>query len=175
MTDTSNSAAALTSALSPQEELDALVARVAALSQMALAMAKHCVDLQTKLPVIVSAAVAAGVRDLVPSPAEWVLDVARTPDQLEAAHPAGPFDNIAYHVVTSGREPGLCASVDESDVQVLGVPGCARRRVVGRLAALAYYRAEFNSQRVSKWRLASAAPAATASSLAAATVPAQSQ
>jgi len=47
MTDHSTAPATATSAPNPQQELDALVAIVAALSQTSLAMAKHCLDIQS--------------------------------------------------------------------------------------------------------------------------------
>ncbi|KAJ7893535.1 hypothetical protein B0H13DRAFT_2339673 [Mycena leptocephala] len=162
---TDNSAVAATSDSNPQQELESLVALVAALSQMSLAMTKHCLDVQTKLPRVVNAAAAAGIAapitPAVVSPT-WVQLVALTPDQLDAAHPAGKLvDDIAYHVVSIGRDPGLYTSTTESDYQVLGVPDGKRRRIVGRLAALAYYRDLYDKQLVARWGPAPA-PAAVA-------------
>jgi hypothetical protein len=37
---------------------------------------------------------------------------------------------------------------DEADAQVLGVPDQSRRKVVGRVPALAYYRQMYDLQRV---------------------------
>ncbi|KAJ7616996.1 hypothetical protein DFH06DRAFT_1343057 [Mycena polygramma] len=162
MTDTS--AATAPSASTPQQELEALVARVAALSQMSLAMAKHCLDVQTKLPIVFNAAVEAGVGPLIPSPPAWVLLTARTPDELDAAHPPAPgLNEMSYHVVSKGREPGLYASVEESDYQVLGVPGGRRLKVTTRLAALAYYRERYDANEVQKWGVveSSTTPAST--------------
>ncbi|KAJ6467493.1 hypothetical protein C8R47DRAFT_1078616 [Mycena vitilis] len=161
MTDTF--AATAPSASTPQQELEALVARVAALSQMSLAMAKHCLDVQTKLPVVFNAAVEAGVGALTPSPPAWVLLTARTPDELDAAHPSAPgLNEMSYHVVRR-REPGLYNSVEESDYQVLGVPGGKRRKITTRLAALAYYRERYASNEVQKWGVidSSEAPASS--------------
>lgn len=39
---------------------------------------------------------------------------------------------------------------EEADAEVLGVPGQARRRKIGRLEALAYYRQEYIGNRVMK-------------------------
>ncbi|KAJ7021986.1 hypothetical protein C8F04DRAFT_1194943 [Mycena alexandri] len=149
MTDTSATAI---NARTPEEELQALVALLAGLSQMSLAMAKHCLDLQTRLPGVINAAIAAQVAPISPILA-WVPMVPRTPDELEAAHPCPPEGSIerAYHVVTTGREPGLYDNVEQSDYQVLGVPNGKRRKVTGLAAALAYYRAKYAAQEVAKW------------------------
>ncbi|KAJ7847560.1 hypothetical protein B0H13DRAFT_2362432 [Mycena leptocephala] len=128
------SAAPAISDPSPQQELESLISLVAALSQMSLAMTKHCLDVQTKLPRVVNAAAAAGIAaPITPAVASptWVQLVALTPDQLDAAHPTGNLDDIAYHVVTIGRDPGLYTGTTESDYQVLGVPDGKRRRIVG--------------------------------------------
>jgi hypothetical protein len=97
-----------------------------------------------------------------------VSGIARTPDELEAAHPATEDDDSqVLHVVTVGREPGLYATVcvvhyllhiililifcsAQSNYQVNGVPGAARLRMPGRVAALAYYRAKYAAHEVEK-------------------------
>ncbi|KAJ7808101.1 hypothetical protein B0H13DRAFT_2385972 [Mycena leptocephala] len=162
------SAAPAISDPSPQQELESLISLVAALSQMSLAMTKHCLDVQTKLPRVVNAAAAAGIAaPITPAVASptWVQLVALTPDQLDAAHPTGNLDDIAYHVVTIGRDPGLYTGTTESDYQVLGVPDGKRRRIVGRAAALAYYRDMYTKQKVARWGPAPAAvPVASTSS-----------
>ncbi|KAJ7789716.1 hypothetical protein B0H14DRAFT_3502713 [Mycena olivaceomarginata] len=136
---------------SPKEELESLVSLVAALSQMSLDIAKHCLDVQTRLPGIVDAVIAAGVAAQIPPPPTWVSGIARTPDELEAAHPATEDDDSqVLHVVTVGREPGLYATVAQSNYQVNGVPGAARLRMPGRVAALAYYRAKYAAHEVEK-------------------------
>ncbi|KAJ6536213.1 hypothetical protein B0H19DRAFT_1271003 [Mycena capillaripes] len=155
MADSSSSATA-PNAPNPQQELEALVSLVAALSQMSLAMAKHCLDVQTKLPAVYNAAVAAAVASgggaITPAAPAWIRLVSRTPDELDAAHPpADGLNDLAYHVVTKGREPGLYTSVDQSDYQVLGVPSAKRLKVTGRGAALAYYRERYGAQQVAKW------------------------
>ncbi|KAJ7864520.1 hypothetical protein B0H13DRAFT_2353622 [Mycena leptocephala] len=161
------SAAPAISDSNPQQELESLISLVAALSQMSLAMTKHCLDVQTKLPRVVNAAAAAGIAaPITPAIASptWVQLVALTPDQLDAAHPAGKLvDDIAYHVVTIGRDPACTPA--QSDYQVLGVPDGKRRRIVGRLAALAYYRDFYDKQLVARWGPAPAAvPVASTSS-----------
>ncbi|KAJ7876071.1 hypothetical protein B0H14DRAFT_2568366 [Mycena olivaceomarginata] len=140
---------------SPKEELESLVSLVAALSQMSLDIAKHCLDVQTRLPGIVDAVIAAGVAaqilHLPAPPPTWVSGIARTPDELEAAHPATEDDDSqVLHVVTVGREPGLYATVAQSNYQVNGVPGAACLRMPGRVAALAYYRAKYAAHEVEK-------------------------
>jgi hypothetical protein len=42
----------------------------------------------------------------------------------------------------------LLSPSDEADAQVLGVPDQSRRKVVGRVPALAYYRQMYDLQRV---------------------------
>ncbi|KAJ7434603.1 hypothetical protein B0H11DRAFT_2238419 [Mycena galericulata] len=166
MTDQSVPAAA-TNASNAEKDLEALLATVAGLAQMSLAMTKHCVDLQTRLPTVFNAAVKANVATIVPAAPTWVELVPRTPAQLEAAHPPGSGDDIAYHVVLSGREPGLYSSVAESDSQVLGVPNSKRLRKGSRLEALAYYRAKYNDQDVHKWAPEAEVLATTAANAAA--------
>ncbi|KAJ7133263.1 hypothetical protein C8R44DRAFT_870673 [Mycena epipterygia] len=162
MTEHSTAPAAAMSAPNPQHELDALIATVAALSQTSLAMAKHCLDIQTRLPGVVNAAIAAGLASLVPASGPvWVRGVALTPDQLEAAYPEGTGDDLAYHIVTIGRDPGLYASVPESNYQVLGVPNSKRLKKSSRMEALAYYRAKYAQQEVEKW-VPEAVPTASA-------------
>ncbi|KAJ6532323.1 hypothetical protein DFH09DRAFT_1326111 [Mycena vulgaris] len=151
MTDTSTPAAATSAPHSLSEELEALVAQVAGLTQMSLAIAQRCVELHTELPAAFNAAVAAAVAATLPAPTVWVKGIPRTPTQLEVAHPPGSGDDIPYHVVTIGKEPGLYASVTESDAQVLGVPAGKRLRKSTRLEALAYYRQKYADQQVEKW------------------------
>ncbi|KAJ7795893.1 hypothetical protein B0H14DRAFT_3158300 [Mycena olivaceomarginata] len=89
---------------SPKEELESLVSLVAALSQMSLDIAKHCLDVQS---------VAAQILHLPAPPPTWVSGIARTPDELEAAHSATEDDDSqVLHVVTVGWEPGLYATVE---------------------------------------------------------------
>ncbi|KAJ7113722.1 hypothetical protein C8R43DRAFT_961505 [Mycena crocata] len=156
MTENGTPAAIIPS--NPQAELEAMIALSAGLTQMALAMAKHCLDVQTRLPGVVNAAIANGLAALVPAAPVWTRGVARTPAELEAAHPPGSGDDVAYHVVTAGREPGLYTSVliqaiysDDSDDQVLGVPDSRRKRQGSRAEALAYYRIKWDDQKVVKW------------------------
>ncbi|KAJ7673509.1 hypothetical protein B0H17DRAFT_1140849 [Mycena rosella] len=149
MTD-HNPAAATSSSHSPSEELQELVAL-------------RCLEIQTQIPLAFNAAVANAIAEALPNhasapPTVIVKGVPRTPDQLDAAHPPGLGDNMAYHVVTTGREPGLYASVAESDAQVLGVPS-KRLRKSTRMEALAYYRFMYNDGKVEKWTPGAAAEA----------------
>ncbi|KAJ7776199.1 hypothetical protein B0H16DRAFT_1449641 [Mycena metata] len=142
-------------ASTPEQELQASIALLADLSQMSLALAKRCLDLQTpaKLPGVINAAIAAQVAPVAAPILAWVRLMPRTPDEVDAAHPALPAGTAekAYHVVTTGREPGLYDDIDESDYQVLGVPHAKRRKITGLAAALAYYRAKYAAQEVAKW------------------------
>ncbi|KAJ7182793.1 hypothetical protein C8R43DRAFT_940888 [Mycena crocata] len=151
--------------LNPQQEFDNLLATVAGLAQMSLAMTKHCLDLQTRLPGVVTAAVANGMAALTPrsaSPIVWIKGEPRTPEELEIDHPAGIADDVSYHVVYQGREPGLYLSVDDSDKMVNGVPHGKRLKQKGRIAALNYYRDRWDRQLVIKWVPESVAGAAAA-------------
>ncbi|KAJ7632051.1 hypothetical protein B0H17DRAFT_1149998 [Mycena rosella] len=149
MTDTFPAAA--TSSSNPcSEEMEELAAMVAGLSQMSLVIAQHCFDLQTQLPLAFNAAVAEAIAAALPPPTVLVKGVPRTPDQLDAAHPPGSGDDIPYHVVTTGREPGLYASVAESDAQVHGVPSKPLRKAT-RMEALAYYCSMYEDGKVEKW------------------------
>ncbi|KAJ7774397.1 hypothetical protein B0H14DRAFT_2965332 [Mycena olivaceomarginata] len=153
-------------AATPQQDLAALVSQVAALSilavnitqrcvdteekamsKLALDMTRHCIDLTDKIPRVVRAQVEAAIAEVSP-PTAFVQGVAPTPAQLEAQFPLGRSDNQAWYVVCIGRQPGLYATPDEADAQVLGVPNQSRRKVVGRVPALAYYRQMYDLQRV---------------------------
>ncbi|KAJ7453605.1 hypothetical protein B0H11DRAFT_1926751 [Mycena galericulata] len=166
MTNKSTPAVA-SNASNPEKDLEALLATVAGLAQMSLALTKHCVDLQTRLPTVFNAAVKANVASIVPAAPTWVELVPRTPDQLETAHPPGSGDDVAYHVVTIGREPGLYNSVADSDYQVLGVPAGRCIKKGNRLEALAYYRNKYNMQEVHKWAPEDEVLATTAANAAA--------
>ncbi|KAJ7033054.1 hypothetical protein C8F04DRAFT_1261395 [Mycena alexandri] len=151
MTDTSFPVSAI-AASTPQQELEAALALTAGLAQMSLKMAKHCLDLQTRLPGIVNAAIDAGVTAVLPPDPVWVRLVARTPEEVEAEHPTGHLDDTkAWHVVYRGRDPGLYDNFHASDYQVLGVPNGRRQKITGFASALAYYRNKYVAQEVEKW------------------------
>ncbi|KAJ7076279.1 hypothetical protein B0H15DRAFT_955802 [Mycena belliarum] len=164
MTDTTLASNAST----PQEEMDALVAKVAALTLMSLDMARLCVDVQTSLcidvktqiaPAFTAAAnraIASLVNAPVPAPVPvpdhlWVKGIALTPDQLEASFGPGVGDEQTWHVVCIGREPGLYASPTEANLQIEGVPNQFREKKKSRVEALAFYRHWYESARVEKW------------------------
>ncbi|KAJ7707276.1 hypothetical protein B0H16DRAFT_1746497 [Mycena metata] len=117
-------------ASTPEQEPQASIALLADLSQMSLALAKRCLDLQTKLPGVINAAIAAQVAPIPPPILVWVPLTPRTLDQIDATNPAPPAGTAekAYHVVTTGREPGLYDDINESDYQVLGVLHAKRMR-----------------------------------------------
>ncbi|KAJ7870319.1 hypothetical protein B0H14DRAFT_3440151 [Mycena olivaceomarginata] len=159
-------ASQVTTAATPEQELAALVSQVAAMSvlavnitqhcvdtddkavsKLALDMTRHCIDLTDKIPRVVRAQVEAAVAEVRP-PTTFSQGIAPTPAQLEAQFPSGRGDNQAWYVVCIGRQPGLYATADEADAQVLGVPDQYRRKVVGRIPALVYYRQMYDLQRV---------------------------
>ncbi|KAJ7046201.1 hypothetical protein C8F04DRAFT_1248483 [Mycena alexandri] len=153
---TGNSANAI-NVSTPEQELQALIAKLADLSQVSLALAKQCLDVQTRLPAVIDAAIDAAVTAQVPAPIApilvWIPLVPRTPDEVEDTHLPATEDSVekAYHVVTTGREPGLYDNIGQSNYQVLGVPNAQRRKITGLHAALAYYRAKYTAQEVTKW------------------------
>ncbi|KAJ6548366.1 hypothetical protein B0H19DRAFT_1298949 [Mycena capillaripes] len=128
-----------TNAATPEQELAALIAQVGALSKIALDMTRHCIEINDQLPRVVRAQVDAALAGLTPAPA-FVQGAAPTPAELEAAFPPGRGDNQTWYVVCIGCRPGLYATPEEADDQVLGIPGQSRRKMSGRGPALAYYR-----------------------------------
>ncbi|KAJ7471588.1 hypothetical protein B0H11DRAFT_1919432 [Mycena galericulata] len=156
MTDLSLPAAA-TNASNPQEELDALVKRIAELSQMSLAMtrlqafdiASACLDLKTIVPEVF-ARVAGDSPDEPAASAgvDWVEEDAPTPDEMEQFFPPGLGDDHAWHVVCVGRETGLFQSAEEADKQIRGVPNQFRQKKDSRVEALAFYRLRYEDGRV---------------------------
>ncbi|KAJ7467363.1 hypothetical protein B0H11DRAFT_1921400 [Mycena galericulata] len=156
-----------------QEELDTLVKRVAELSQMALDMthlcidvqavvpgialsrqafdmARACLDLRTVIPGVFARATGADPASATVAPVDWIEEPAATPDQMDTYFPQGLGDDISWHVVCIGREPGLYASTEEADKQITGVPNQFRQKKTSRLEALAFYRIKYDSQKVHK-------------------------
>ncbi|KAK7040426.1 hypothetical protein R3P38DRAFT_3180138 [Favolaschia claudopus] len=138
------------------------------LSILALEMAKHCVDLNDleRLPRVIAAEAAASVLDdqmaalglaasaaavnlaLIFAAATFVQGVAPTPAEMETTFQPGNGDNQTWYVVCVGRMPGLYPDADSANAQVLGVPDQSRRKVSGRVAALAYYRQMYEDNKV---------------------------
>ncbi|KAJ7655489.1 hypothetical protein B0H17DRAFT_1146427 [Mycena rosella] len=157
-------------ASNPQAEMDALTAKVAqlttmcvvpgvALSKQALEMTALCLDVKGLVPpafiaaaqhaavIIAAASVAPLPHDLL-----WVQGVALTPAQLEAKFgPGGLGDDLPWQVVCIGREPGLYASVDNTNDQLNGVPNQFRAKKQTRVEALAFYRHRYEAGKVQKW------------------------
>ncbi|KAJ6620897.1 hypothetical protein B0H10DRAFT_1037991 [Mycena sp. CBHHK59/15] len=140
-----------TTALSPEEELQALVRTVSLLAQRSNSLTKTCLDLQAKLPGIIDRI----VRPLPPPPAPsdlFVRGVHKTPVEVELENRSGPDGaNIAWYVVWIGREPGICTSVDDANTQVKGCPNQQCRRKTGKHEALQFYTQLYAVQKVEKW------------------------
>ncbi|KAJ7438375.1 hypothetical protein B0H11DRAFT_2358566 [Mycena galericulata] len=129
-----------------------------ALSRQAFDMARVCLDLRAD-PLILAALPEAFAR-VTGTPAEepapvaaafdWVEFPAPTPDQMDSYYPPGVGDDLSWHVVCIGREPGLYASPEEANKQIVGVPNQFRQKKDSRLEALAFYRLRYDSQRVHK-------------------------
>ncbi|KAJ7792841.1 hypothetical protein B0H14DRAFT_3498762 [Mycena olivaceomarginata] len=145
-------------AASPEEELAALVTQVAtlsklavdlseqcidaddkALSKLALEVTRHCIDINDKIPRVVQVQVDAAVAVFRKTPA-FYENIAPTPDEMEVEYPPGRGDKQVWYVVCVGRQPGFYTTYEEAEDEVDGVPRGHRRRVPGRIAALAYYR-----------------------------------
>ncbi|KAJ7780832.1 hypothetical protein DFH07DRAFT_765317 [Mycena maculata] len=174
MTDTSLRASENNSS-SSHAELDELLKRLSELTRMSLDMTRLCLDVQETVPGIALARQASemmrGCMDLrvaIPelfarltgagpeyadpelAAVDWVEAVARTPDEMDAYYPPGIGDDISWHVVCIGREPGLYASVNEADRQIRGVPNQFRQKKTSRVEALTFYRLRHSKQQVRK-------------------------
>ncbi|KAJ6538210.1 hypothetical protein DFH09DRAFT_1324076 [Mycena vulgaris] len=164
MTDTSIPA---TTAATPDEELAALVAQVAALSKTALDLTKNCIDIHhtiiDTIPRVVASQVAAALAAAAVVPTgDFVQGVALTPAQLDAQFPPGTGDTQTWHVVCIGREPGLYASAELATDQVRGVPNQLRQKKSSRQEALNFYRYKHQAGQVQKWNEVAVAPAPAA-------------
>ncbi|KAJ6596598.1 hypothetical protein B0H10DRAFT_2232385 [Mycena sp. CBHHK59/15] len=129
-----------TNAPTPDEEMAALLAQVAALSKLALDVTRHCININDQIPRVIRAQVDKAVAEIHPASPEFVLGITPTPDELEAKFPPGHGDNQTWYVVCVGRRPGLHATSEEADAQVLGVPHQFRRKKDSHVEALAFYR-----------------------------------
>ncbi|KAJ6543672.1 hypothetical protein B0H10DRAFT_2218717 [Mycena sp. CBHHK59/15] len=134
-------------ASTPQQELDALVAKVAALARLSVDLTRLSLDIQDTFPAVMMqvAAMSAASAPTV------VRGVPQTPDEVEAAHPPSPNDPQSWYVVIVGREPGLYTNSDAADMQTTGIPNQFRQRKTGLREALAFYRNKYEAGKVEKW------------------------
>ncbi|KAJ7253588.1 hypothetical protein C8J57DRAFT_1519317 [Mycena rebaudengoi] len=154
------------STTSNSAELQVLLSRVSTLVQMSLDMAKIVVDVQHRLPLVLAHHVdeaLAGVPQLVadhvaaqasapdPESRGLIRGIPITPSALELLHPPGLGDDLHWHVVLVGREPGIYLSVTSADEVVKGIRNASRRRKDSRAEALTYYRVNYEAQKVEKW------------------------
>ncbi|KAJ6494479.1 hypothetical protein C8R45DRAFT_927658 [Mycena sanguinolenta] len=156
-------------AATPEQELAALVSRVAAVaklavnvsnrcldvhdtetSKLALEITRQCIDIGDKIPQVVRTHVDAALEDARPPTPAFYEYVAPTPAEVDEKVPEARSDNQTWHVVCVGRQPGLYATYEEADDQVRGVPDQSRRKVVGRDPALAYYRHMYEHGKVTR-------------------------
>ncbi|KAJ7817178.1 hypothetical protein B0H14DRAFT_2602184 [Mycena olivaceomarginata] len=162
------------SAANSKEELAALVSQVAALSKLAvdlsercldvndkalsklaLEVTRHCIDIHDKIPHVVRVQVDAAVALYHNAPA-FFENIAPTPDEMGAEYPPGRGDNQAWYVVCVGRQPGFYVTsyrlplppVRKRKTKSPVSPRGYRRRVAGRIAALAYYRQMYDQGKV---------------------------
>ncbi|KAJ7088315.1 hypothetical protein C8R44DRAFT_892845 [Mycena epipterygia] len=160
-----------TTASTPAQEMDALVAQVGDLSKLALKMTQHCIDLHDNIPRVValqvSAKVVAELAALAdaasanpdsPASEDFVEVPAPTPDELDARFPPGAADSQVWHVVCIGREPGLYANHTDAYEQMRGVPNQFRMKKSSLREALDFYRWKYAHQEVKKLVEATAAP-----------------
>ncbi|KAJ6491533.1 hypothetical protein DFH09DRAFT_1104979 [Mycena vulgaris] len=141
---------ASTTTPTPVQELAALVAKVAALSKLALEMTKLTMDIDDAIPHVIASQVAEAVKAVQSPPPKFVKGVAYTPAQMDTMFPPGFGDHQAWYVVIVGREPGLYGSSVAADAEVNGVPGQFRQKKASRIEALAFYRNRYNDNAVVK-------------------------
>ncbi|KAJ7314849.1 hypothetical protein DFH08DRAFT_821176 [Mycena albidolilacea] len=151
--------AAATIAPTSQQEMEALVTKVTALSKLALDMTRLCIEVNDSLPAV--------IQGQIVTPAQvFYHSAAPLPDEIDAMFPPGLFDNQPWHVVCVGRRPGLYASHLDADDQVRNIPNQSRKRKDTREEALIYYRTQYRAgecERVSEAPPASFVPVPTAS------------
>ncbi|KAJ7258026.1 hypothetical protein C8J57DRAFT_1234642 [Mycena rebaudengoi] len=162
-----------------QEELDALTSKVSSLLNLSIEVVRFATDVQHKfvlssccrctdsnsfsdrLPLLIahqaqeiSQQVAEQLAAALPPPGSplytYTEGIPLMPAQLEATF-ANANEDQNWHVVTVGGDPGLYSSVTESDNRVLGYPNGDRRRKSRRTEALAYYRRQYDANKVVKW------------------------
>ncbi|KAJ7256750.1 hypothetical protein C8J57DRAFT_1235608 [Mycena rebaudengoi] len=150
-----------------QEELDALTSKVSSLLNLSIEVVRFATDVQHRLPLLIahqareiSQQVAEQLAATLPPPGSplytYTEGIPLTPAQLEASF-ANANEDQNWHVVTVGGDPGLYSSVwsqspfTESDNRVLGYPSGDRRRKSSRTEALAYYRRQYDANKVVKW------------------------
>ncbi|KAJ7260165.1 hypothetical protein C8J57DRAFT_1514872 [Mycena rebaudengoi] len=143
-------AATQTTASAPSVEMETFVAKVAALSKLAVDLTKLAIEVQTELPRIVHLQMGAVSED-DNDDYLWAAGTPLTPDEMEAKIPPGVGENQTWYVVLRGRNPGLYPSYLDSDAQVLGVPNQFRQKKCGRTEALTFYRYHFTRGDVEKW------------------------
>ncbi|KAJ7898274.1 hypothetical protein B0H14DRAFT_3424633 [Mycena olivaceomarginata] len=144
-----------------QQEMEALVSKVTALSKLALDMTRLCIEVNDALPAVVQGKIVDALA-AVSSPAQvFYHSAAPLPDEIDAMFPPGLFDNQPWHVVCVGRRPGLYASHLDTDDQVRNIPNQSRKRKDTREEALLYYRTQYRAgecERVSEAPPASFVP-----------------
>ncbi|KAJ7281292.1 hypothetical protein C8J57DRAFT_1558778 [Mycena rebaudengoi] len=160
-----------------QQELDALTSKVSSLVNLSIEVVRFATDIQHRLPLLielqaqetsleVAKQVAEQLAASLPPPGSslytYTEGVAVTPGQLEATF-ANANEDQNWHVVTIGGDPGLYSSVTESDNRVLGYPSGDRRRKSSRTEALAYYRRQYEANKVINWHRHLAPPPDTPS------------
>ncbi|KAJ6503657.1 hypothetical protein C8R45DRAFT_1091436 [Mycena sanguinolenta] len=118
------------------------------LSSLGLEMTRHCLEITECLPRVLHEHVEAALAQLRPPSPLFYQGIAPTPAHMEEMFPPGNSESQTWHVVCVGRQPGLYATSQEADAQVLGVPDQSRRKVSGRAAALAYYRSMYETDKV---------------------------
>ncbi|KAJ7886565.1 hypothetical protein B0H14DRAFT_3431142 [Mycena olivaceomarginata] len=152
-------------ATSPEQQLEALISQVTAMSMLAvdfsercidvhdkemsrsaLDIARQCIDINAKIPRVVRAHVDAAVDELrSPTPA-FYEHIAPTPDEIAASVPTGQGDNQMWYVVVLDAD--LACMPPHAEDEVRGVPRGSCRKVLGRVSALAHYRQMYDTGKV---------------------------
>ncbi|KAJ7315505.1 hypothetical protein DFH08DRAFT_820436 [Mycena albidolilacea] len=140
--------------VNPDQELAALITWVSELSKLAVDLSERCINLDnsglSKLALNVTRHCldlhGERLQSLV---AEQVPRVVRLKvDAAISEVRSGRGDNQPWYVVWVGCQPGLFATYEEANDQVNSVPNTGRRRIVGRVSALAYYRHLYDTDQV---------------------------
>ncbi|KAF8169709.1 hypothetical protein K438DRAFT_1983095 [Mycena galopus ATCC 62051] len=166
-------AAANSSPVSPLGELAAVIATVSELTLQARHLSRTAQALQASLPDLLARFEAEAAARAPPDEPPtsllasyqvfwpmlnvyallldvWVVATAKTHTQVAANHANAADGQRNWWVVFVGREPGIYATVDEANAQVLGVPSQQYRRHKSKREALDFYSAKHEAGDVNK-------------------------
>ncbi|KAJ7801657.1 hypothetical protein B0H14DRAFT_3489314 [Mycena olivaceomarginata] len=102
---------------------------------------------RNKIPHVVRVQVDAAVA-LYHNAPTFFENIAPTPDQMDAEYPPGRGGQSSVVHRLRWTPAGFYVTFEEAEDEVNGVPCGYRRRVAGRIAALAYYRQMYDQGKV---------------------------